>query len=94
MQLLRVLEGRAAGCSRRSQSTISVVCGRVLCHALCLRQKLQAGSLFLNSLNRVVCFALRWYFSAPSKFLGNRANAYGGTISFALGSFAGDFSAA
>ena len=33
-----------------------------------------------------------WYFSAPSRFLGNQGIAYGGTISFTLAAFSGDFS--
>jgi hypothetical protein len=34
-----------------------------------------------------------WYFEAPSKYYGNHGISYGGTISFAVGSFSGDFSA-
>lgn len=34
---------------------------------------------------------VRWYFSAPLKFLGNHGYLYGGYIQFWLGSFAGDF---
>lgn len=33
-----------------------------------------------------------WYFQAPSKFYGNNGIAYGGTLSFKIGSFSGDFS--
>jgi hypothetical protein len=36
---------------------------------------------------------VRWYFLAPSKFLGNFGYLYNGFIQFWLGSFAGDFSA-
>lgn len=32
-----------------------------------------------------------WYFNAPSKFLGNFGIAYGGSISFTLSSFSGNF---
>lgn len=32
-----------------------------------------------------------WFFQAPSKFLGNLGIAYGGYITFTLGSFSGDF---
>lgn len=32
-----------------------------------------------------------WYFVAPSKFYGNYGISYGGTLSFALGAFSGDF---
>jgi hypothetical protein len=34
-----------------------------------------------------------WYFEAPSKYHGNYGISYGGTISFSIGSFSGDFSA-
>lgn len=33
-----------------------------------------------------------WYFEAPSKFYGNQGISYGGSISFNIGSFSGDFS--
>lgn len=33
----------------------------------------------------------RWYFVAPSKFLGNHAVAYGGRLEFSMASAAGDF---
>ncbi len=36
----------------------------------------------------------RFYFEAPSKFLGNQVGAYGGSLHLTLGSSAGDFSAA
>eukprot|EP01039_Chlorochromonas_danica_P003028 gene3028-3303_t len=32
-----------------------------------------------------------WYFQAPDKFLGNVGIAYGGTLSFSLAAFSGDF---
>jgi len=32
-----------------------------------------------------------WYFEAPSSYLGNNGIAYGGTLSFTLGAFSGDF---
>lgn len=32
-----------------------------------------------------------WYFEAPSSYLGNHGIAYGGSISFTLGAFSGDF---
>lgn len=35
----------------------------------------------------------RWYFVAPSKFLGNHAVAYGGSLVFSMASAAGDFAA-
>jgi len=35
----------------------------------------------------------RWYFNAPSKFLGKQMNSYGGTLSFHLSSSSGDYSA-
>ena len=34
---------------------------------------------------------VRWYFKAPSKFLGNQAFSYNGYMSFYMGAFAGDF---
>jgi len=33
-----------------------------------------------------------WYFSAPTKYLGNFGISYGGNLEFILGSFSGDFS--
>lgn len=33
-----------------------------------------------------------WYFSAPSKFLGNQGISYGGILQFTLSGFSGDFS--
>jgi len=36
----------------------------------------------------------RWYFNAPSKFLGKQMNSYGGTLTFHLSSSSGDFSSA
>jgi hypothetical protein len=33
-----------------------------------------------------------WYFSAPSKFLGNKGISYGGELKFTLSAFSGDFS--
>jgi len=36
----------------------------------------------------------RWYFNAPSKFLGKQMNSYKGTLSFHLSSSSGDFSSA
>ncbi len=33
-----------------------------------------------------------WYFVAPQKFLGNKGIAYGGSISFNIAAFSGDFS--
>jgi len=33
-----------------------------------------------------------WYFEAPGSYLGNNGIAYGGTLSFTLGAFSGDFS--
>lgn len=33
-----------------------------------------------------------WYFEAPPKFHGNHGIAYGGSLSFSIGSFSGDFS--
>mmetsp|Transcript_3880 Transcript_3880/g.6635 ORF Transcript_3880/g.6635 Transcript_3880/m.6635 type:complete len:361 (-) Transcript_3880:146-1228(-) len=35
----------------------------------------------------------RWYFSAPSEFLGNQGIAYGGQLKFTLSAHAGDFTA-
>jgi len=32
-----------------------------------------------------------WYFSAPSKFLGNQGISYGGSLRFTLSGFSGDF---
>lgn len=34
-----------------------------------------------------------WYFEAPTKFFGNKGIAYGGTFSFTIASFSGDFTA-
>jgi hypothetical protein len=34
-----------------------------------------------------------WYFEAPSSYLGNQGIAYGGTLTFCIGAFSGDFSA-
>jgi hypothetical protein len=36
----------------------------------------------------------RWYFNAPSKFLGKQMNSYGGTLTFHLSSSSGDFNSA
>ncbi len=32
-----------------------------------------------------------WYFNAPSKFLGNQGIAYGGSLTFTLSGFSGDY---
>lgn len=36
--------------------------------------------------------ASKWYFEAPSAYLGNHGIAYGGSLKFTLGAFSGDFS--
>jgi hypothetical protein len=50
-----------------------------------------AGTASGGSNNADVDMAL-WYFSAPSKFLGNKGIAYGGELKFTLSAFSGDFS--